>query len=496
LLERVGDADLRAVGTQALRELQAARECIARASGTVEALDRALAALDDRFTSLTGRAPTRHAGWTYAARTLVFEDCRRNAEIDLGPDLVRTLMPPLALVLASARWFTYETAQRYRVVFRDLYRELLQEAGDRPVSLPAFLQRALPLLFGARATLPREVLADLQARWIEILDPPWDAPSVTYNSADLTARVLSTFDAPRPGWPYARYHSPDVMIAAASEADVRRGDYLLVLGEVHAAANTLGWPCFLAQHPCADALRRAVDLDVPEVRLEPIVPRAAWVGQSARLLPALFSPKDFRLALSEEPSDAPPASILPISSLIVVGAGDRLRVRTRDGRHEFDIMAVVAQALIWRMMRAFSVLPPRPHSPRVSFDRFVVSRESWRLDTTAIRFADEEHEAERFLGARRWMRAHGFPRYVFVKVPVEPKPFYVDFASPIYVTILAKAIRRTRHNDADRIIVVTEMLPQADQAWLVDAEGQRYSSELRMVALDLRARSAWDDDGA
>jgi hypothetical protein len=34
---------------------------------------------------------------------------------------------------------------------------------------------------------------------------------------------------------------------------------------------------------------------------------------------------------------------------------------------------------------------------------------------------------------------------------------------------------------------VVEMLPAPDQAWLTDAQGQRYTAELRMVAVDQRA---------
>jgi hypothetical protein len=32
------------------------------------------------------------------------------------------------------------------------------------------------------------------------------------------------------------------------------------------------------------------------------------------------------------------------------------------------------------------------------------------------------------------------------------------------------------------------MLPEHNETWLPDAEGQRYTSELRIVAVDLKAR--------
>jgi hypothetical protein len=66
---------------------------------------------------------------------------------------------------------------------------------------------------------------------------------------------------------------------------------------------------------------------------------------------------------------------------------------------------------------------------------------------------------------------------------VEKKPVYVDFASPAYVEILAKIVRRTaRAGEADQLIAVSEMLPAHGQLWLSDAEGQRYTSELRVIA--------------
>ena len=78
------------------------------------------------------------------------------------------------------------------------------------------------------------------------------------------------------------------------------------------------------------------------------------------------------------------------------------------------------------------------------------------------------------------------PRFVFTKSSVEVKPFYVDFASPIYVNIFAKVVRRTLETGGENpLILVSEMLPTADQAWLPDNEGERYTSELRIVALDL-----------
>jgi hypothetical protein len=81
------------------------------------------------------------------------------------------------------------------------------------------------------------------------------------------------------------------------------------------------------------------------------------------------------------------------------------------------------------------------------------------------------------------MHAAGLPRWVFVRIPEELKPYYIDFESAISVELLAKLVRKASS------LKVSEMLPTPDQAWLTDAEGRRYSCELRASALDLRPSS-------
>jgi len=127
------------------------------------------------------------------------------------------------------------------------------------------------------------------------------------------------------------------------------------------------------------------------------------------------------------------------------------------------------------------------HTPRVTIDRVVVCREAKRFSCTELGFAFEKDEAVRLLAAHRWMREQDLPRFMFVKSKLERKPFYVDMNSPILLNILAKIIRRTKENQdaANSLITFTEMLPRHEQSWLPDIEGNHYTSELRLVAVDL-----------
>jgi hypothetical protein len=127
----------------------------------------------------------------------------------------------------------------------------------------------------------------------------------------------------------------------------------------------------------------------------------------------------------------------------------------------------------------------RTHTPRIVIDRLVIRRESWSFAPSDLQFLQGSDPAENFLQLRRWAKSHGIPRFAFFKVPTEAKPAYLDFESPILTSIFARFVRRTQEAAMkDARVEVSEMLPTADQLWLQDKHGHRYTSELRLVAVD------------
>jgi hypothetical protein len=310
---------------------------------------------------------------------------------------------------------------------------------------------------------------------------------VHYRSKDLRGKVLEAFNAPPTAWSFSRYHNPDVMIVAPDAEAVRRGDYLFVLGELHIGANTLGVSLFMEQHPAPEELYRAVEFDMPDSRLVPLVPKY-WPHVTPRLSQVLTTSRDYRLEMAPGPFDVPSGRILTSGQLIVTRTADgELVLRTRDGRLSFDIIEAFATAISGEIVNHFKLLSPAEHTPRISFDRLVVCRETWRFAASDIWFAFEKEAVERFAEARRWAGSHELPRFVFVKAAVEIKPFYLDLASPIYVELLGKVIRRcVERGLGEEAVVVTEMLPGPGESWLPDAAGERYTSELRIVAFDLK----------
>src|SRR5581483_4326920 len=205
-LEQIAPEPLRQEALSALDHLETARAAIAEAAGNVEQLDCALERLETTFTNLTGRSATREAGKTYAARTLVYEDCRRDVEVTLGPRLLQELGHPLALLLTSARWFTHTAAQIYLQAFREAYDELAVPSGASTVDFAAFwswVQSLIPIEPGQR--LINKLEPEFQKRWAAILNIPPGQRSLQYTSQELQPRVQELFHAPSAGWRSASY---------------------------------------------------------------------------------------------------------------------------------------------------------------------------------------------------------------------------------------------------------------------------------------------------
>ena len=71
-------------------------------------------------------------------------------------------------------------------------------------------------------------------------------------------------------------------------------------------------------------------------------------------------------------------------------------------------------------------------------------------------------------------------------MPDEPKPTYLDVKSSVLARVFCRQVRR-RADRADELVAVSEMLPQPEHCWL-ELGGERYTSELRIVAVDQTRR--------
>lgn len=486
-LDGIADVQARERAMGLLHQLESARDGVAAAAGDAEKLDAAFETLERTYVRLTGKPPTRNHGQTYGARTVVYEDCRRDLQLRLGQKLLRDVGEPLSLLLDSARWVNWQVVEGYQRKLMELYRGIVRTTGKSAIPAPELWLKAMPYLGGKDVEdIGNPVQQEFQRKWARILGPEIPQKAVTYCSDELRPLVKEEFAAPSAGWSHGRYHGPDIMIAAASPEAIERGDYTIIAGEVHVACNTISPGLFVYQHPSPDALVRAMEKDLGSRQLRPVPPKQDTLS-IGRTFPALISPDDLRLEYTWDSFIADRFKAVPIASLLVEERNGELVTRAPDGQF-FKALDLVGWRCTSLVRDSFKMFLPRDYNPRISIDRMVIRREAWRAAAADLAFAAEEDTAERFLQFRRWAELHNMPRFLFYKSPVEEKPTYLDLNSPILADIFCRTVRRTLNAKLpDSSIEITEMLPTPDQAWLPDAQGNRYLCELRIVALDLIA---------
>jgi hypothetical protein len=322
----------------------------------------------------------------------------------------------------------------------------------------------------------------LQKRWSTLLDLSEQPHQIHYTAAALKAKTLETFKTSPSKWVAAQYYAPDLMIAAANVDAICDGNYHWVLGELHPAVNTLISAGLVAQHPAPQELFEAhnADCPAPQVKLA-----AAREKVTALRATALVKPTDYRFMVANDACGAPWGQNLLAGELVVEERDGDLIVHGRTGQPQFEIIEFLSDVVAMEILHHFHFLPATMrHLPRISIDRLIVHRETWQFTATEMSFAFTKDGGERFLQMRSWAQVAGLPRFLFVKIPHEPKPFFVDLASPILVELFAKVVRQIQKQESSEAFIrVTEMLPAPDQCWLEDNIG-RCVSELRMIIVD------------
>ncbi|MCK1807754.1 MULTISPECIES: thioesterase domain-containing protein [unclassified Micromonospora] len=485
-IEAIGDEPARAAARAGFDRLRAARDEVAAAAGDAERLRAALDALDATFTELTGVPAVRRAGQMYAGRTVCYEDSARDLDVVFGAPLLAELAAPLDVLLRAARWLANALARAYLDVLRGLYEELRAESGG-PVPLADLWFLAQGMFWGDGERPVDAVAAEFAARWSGLfgLDTlPPGSTDVRLRAADLADRIDAVFPGAGPEWSNAAIHSPDLQICATDADALRRGDYTVVLGELHAAWSSFDCAVFTPSHPDVERLRDALAADLGQRRVRLLFP-ADWPRRTSRTAESLTGPTDRHLAFLDAPG-ADPARVLPTVDLVVDDVDGELVATASDGQR-WPLTEIFAEPFSAHAVDGFKLVAAAPYTPRITVDRLVLARQTWRTTVGESGLAVPNGERERFLAVRDWRRRLGLPEQVYVKFGTETKPCFVDLSAPAFATTLCAMARAARVDGGDDVsFTVSEMLPAPEQAWVPDGQGRRYFSELRLHITDAR----------
>ncbi|MEU4637263.1 lantibiotic dehydratase [Micromonospora chalcea] len=482
-LAAIGDDTVRERVLGDLATVSDLRDAVAAADGP-DALAAAMSALDRRFVELTGRDARQQPGEVYAGRTLCHLETVRDLDVRFGDALLARLAP-LEPLLLSVRWLTAAIGQAYADALAALYRDLAAESAtaDVPVADLWFLAQAV--VFGADPPAAA-VTAEFLARWSTVLglaDADSDARELRFDAAALTERVAAAFPADAPGWAAARIHSPDVHVCAPDEAALLRGDFTVVLGELHVALAAFDTHFFAYGHPDPQRLRDGMRADLPGGRVR-LLPPVDWPRHTARIAEWLHGPADAQLGFVDAPG-ADPDRLVPITTLTVRPDDDgTLSAHADDGRR-WPLLEVFAPLFDYQVFDTWKLAGNAGRTPRVTVDDLVLVRETWRTTVGETGLHTVKGERERYLAVRRWRLALGLPERIFVRVDTELKPSYVDLTSGVYTRLLCTLLRGAHAKGGDGVgLTVTELLPGPDDAWLTDGAGRAYASELRLQIVD------------
>jgi len=194
------------------------------------------------------------------------------------------------------------------------------------------------------------------------------------------------------------------------------------------------------------------------------------------------------------PGDHPtPGKVaLPLADLVVRFDAASAEFELRSKAHGCRVVPVVSSGISTEGFLSFLVEVGRqgvqplayfpgfdvedmPVWPRVRCGNVVLFRRRWRCPAGEVPGAGARRiDFARFAEVARWREDLALPRRVFVHTSVEPKPFFVDFAAPLLVEQMLRAIPIPGAEPAT--VHLTEMLPSPDELWLRDAAG-RYASE-------------------
>ncbi|MEV0327373.1 lantibiotic dehydratase [Micromonospora echinospora] len=472
----VGDRD-------AERHLDAVESALAELATASDENGRAAAAtaVTGAYTAATKGPATRAAGVTYGDRTVYHEDCDSEyGDLVLGRPFPGLVERDLAFV-----YDLYLVLPRIRLLaVRDMLHRWFCRVFGPGASVPvhdfvtAHLRDEAALAAGYDEV---DALVAAKAQAMARLLVPAGCAAATHHLDDAAvaaARALVGRDVPA-------VCNPDLMVAADGVDALLRGDYLAVVGDLHAAEEGLSHSMFApwvtAACPSGNLGERVAaayrTLLGPDEDLADVTHRHRNKHYARVDLPCL----------DVEAADPSPRAVRHRVRLheLMVGAGPgglRLHLPGSDRG-----LRLTSPPLYWQGVRtrnpfaAFSFpqrvdgvplpLGDRPYLPRLVRGRVVLQRAMWGLPATEFHGRDWYAG---FTAVQRLRARHRLPRHVYVTFPQETKPVYCDLDSPL----LVRQVSRLARAAAGGRVVLSEMLPAPDRLWLTGSRG-KVTAELR-----------------
>lgn len=473
----VPDPVVRARVESALKPFGDLREELVQARGDANAVADAQSRLSQEFSRVTGADPTRRPGEQYAGRSLVYEDSTRHVEFSIGDDYLDAWDGPLSILLQAADWYVGLAGNKFEELVADTFAAASRERKSDEVLLErVFFMISERLAHGVRevSEFVSSCQAELQRRWQMFSEAAWSSHDRGRldDLLTLAEQLFPTSDEP---WPGAHVHSPDIQLLGG---EPNPSGVQAVLGELHVATNSLEQPAFLRFAPRLDRVREEELKAFPNGRVRMIPPRSSRFVSSRLSPPGPITEDKWAYWTWGRSCPAVNARRVDASDLSVCLQRESNRLWVSGSDLSAPLMSVFGDLLSMTLAGTFSLCHPESSMRRVEVNGLVLSRGQWNIPLVSCDWAKGRSRARRYAAFLEWCRGASLPRQFYWRVRDSEKPQLVDQAIPASAERLATRLHGT---DID-YLRVAEALPSTEEAWLRDADGHHYSSEVRLVA--------------
>jgi hypothetical protein len=102
-------------------------------------------------------------------------------------------------------------------------------------------------------------------------------------------------------------------------------------------------------------------------------------------------------------------------------------------------------------------LPGASRMPRITVGRCVLQRATWWFAARDVADLGHGGSPRRYRALLDFAARHELPRWLFVRIPTEPKPIHLDLANPLLADAVIRLLSRSSAREAE--VRVSEMLP-------------------------------------
>lgn len=415
----------------------------------------------------------RETGAMYVGRYPVYEDCSRNMDITLGQAMLSQVNEELAPLMNINQWLIKAIAHQLNETFIEVWEQRHAATPGQPVDFIDLISTLAPLL----PTLEARIILDLDQRlgtaWTQLLQDFPAHSEVQLSAADIE-RLIVLLNADLEVADFevfgSDYHSPDILFSSASVVAFNRGEYEIILGEVHPAVHTLSQPVAAPFGPFNTQINQQVDAIFQRPRL--VLADSPDSYQRSHIDWPL-QPSYLQLVLPSGGCCVAENQQFAAGRAKVLRMEGRLQVVDALGQFSEDLLCVYATPM-HRLGFALAGSAVAKHERRrIWLGRTLYKRASWLLPSDRLpEPKGSVDDLEYTLQWRAWAAEHGLPRYAFVKIDTEPKPLFLDFDNPLSFDGITNALKSAGH------VKFTEMRPCPDELWLEEVRG-RFCCEIR-----------------